>query len=470
MAFENETGTAVAVTPAGQDPLPVDLQRRRRRALGGRAMWTLVDQAVSSLTNAALALVVARSVGGADFGAFSIALFTFGFVIGIGRAIVCDPFVIHFSDHSTAIDAGHRRQAVREASGASAAYGVVTGLLCVAVGVTLDGHAGAALLALGISLPGLLVQDCWRYAFFAAGRPRAAAANDVVWAVVQFAVIGALLATGYNSVFLLTLAWGGAALVAAAVGSRQLRVLPAPGAAMRWFRATRELNVRLGLDYIVNMGAVNLSIYLVGAIAGLIAVGAIRAAQILLGPLQLLFFGLSAFALPVLSPLAGAGDRLRRLTVLLSACITLVSLAWVGAVLLLPPSVGEALLGESWDGAWSVLLPTGVVMIAIGATTGPRVGLKALRRADLLLRVTVIHSPFILTFGVVGAMMGGARGAAIGYAVAELLGTVLIWAVFLAADAGRRGRVMDVLRLPQQRTPGQLVREPAARRGAHSRQ
>jgi O-antigen/teichoic acid export membrane protein len=406
-----------------------------------------VDQAVSSLTNAALALVVAKHVGGADFGAFSIALFTFGFVIGIGRAMVCDPFVIHYSD----VEDSRRWRAAREASGAAAVYGVVTGLLCIGAGLYLDGHAGAALLALGISLPGLTIQDCWRYAFFAAGRPRDAALNDIVWAVVQFAAIGALLATGHTSIFLLTIAWGGAALVAAAVGSLQAGVLPAPTAALRWFRATRELNVRLGLDYIVNMGAVNLSIYLVGAVAGLIAVGAIRAAQVLLGPLQLLFFGLSAFALPVLSPLAGAGNRLRKLTILLSGGITLVSVTWVGALLLLPERLGLALLGESWDGAWSVLLPIGVVTVAIGATTGPRVGLKALRRADLLLRVTVIQSPFILVFGVVGALIGGARGAAIGYAVAELVGAALIWVVFLAADAGRRGRVMEILRLPQPR-------------------
>jgi O-antigen/teichoic acid export membrane protein len=446
MAFEDESGAPVAVTTAEQRPADVTPDRDRR-ALRGRAVWTLVDQAVSSLTNAVLALVVARSVDGADFGAFSIALFTFGFVIGIGRAMVCDPFVIHYSD----AEGPRRRQAAREASGASAVYGVATGVLCAAAGVVVQGHAGMALLALGVSLPGLLVQDCWRYAFFAAGRPRSAAVNDLVWAVVQFVLIGVLLATGQRSVFLLTLAWGGAALVAAVVGSLQAGILPAPAATFRWLRATRDLNVRLGLDYIVNMGAVNASIYLIGAVAGLIAVGALRAAQVLLGPLQLLFFGLSAFALPLLSTIARAGDRLLRPAVLLSGAITVVSLVWVGALLLLPRRVGEALLGESWEGAWSVLLPIGVVMVAIGSTTGPRAGLKALRRADLLLRVTVIQAPFILVLGVAGALVDGARGAAVGYAVADIVGTTLIWMAFLRADAAGRVPADDVVRVPRQR-------------------
>ena len=306
-----------------------------------------------------------------------------------------------------------------------------------------------ALLALGLSLPGLLVQDCWRYAFFAAGRARSAAINDLVWAAVQFAAIGLLLAAGQRSVFLLTLAWGGAALVAAVVGSLQAGILPAPWATVRWFRATRDLNLRLGLEYIVNMGAVNASIYLIGGIAGLIAVGAIRAAQVLLGPLQLLFFGLSAFALPLLSTMARAGDRLLRVTVLLSCAITVVSLVWVGALLLLPRRAGEALLGDSWAGAWSVLLPIGVVMVAVGSTTGPRVGLKALRRADLLLRVTAVQAPFILVLGVAGALVDGARGAAVGYAVADIVGATLIWTAFLRADAA--GRVPpDVVPVPRQ--------------------
>jgi O-antigen/teichoic acid export membrane protein len=434
MSFEDDPGASVAVTTAEHRSADVAVERSNRRALGGRAVWTLVDQAVSSLTNAALALVVARSVGGADFGAFSVALFTFGFVIGTGRAVICDPFVIHHAD----VAAHVRRRAARDASGAAVAYGVVTGLACAGIGLLVQGHAGEALVALGLSLPGLLVQDCWRYVFFAAGRAKSAAINDLVWAAVQFAAIGALLAGGRNSVFLLTLAWGGAALVAAVAGALQAGVVPAPGATLRWLHATRELNVRLGLDYVVNMGAVNLAIYLIGAIAGLLAIGSIRAAQVLLGPLQLLSFGVSAFALPLLTTVVGAGRRLLRAAVLFSGGITLVSAAWVGILLLMPPALGEALLGDSWAGAFSVLLPIGVVMLASGATIGPRVGLKALRRADLLLKVTVLHAPFILGLGVAGAALGGARGAAIGCAGAELVGTLLIWTVFVRVDGGHR--------------------------------
>jgi len=42
-------------------------------ALGRRAGWGLADQAFSSLTNFAVGLLIARTVGPADFGAFSLA-------------------------------------------------------------------------------------------------------------------------------------------------------------------------------------------------------------------------------------------------------------------------------------------------------------------------------------------------------------------------------------------------------------
>ena len=98
-----------------------------------------------------------------------------------------------------------------------------------------------------------------------------------------------------------------------------------------------------------------------------------------------------------------------------------------------------------------MLLPIGVVMVAIGSTTGPRVGLKALRRADLLLRVTVTQAPFILVLGVAGALVDGARGAAMGYAAADIVGTTLIWAAFLRADAAGRAPADGAVRVPRQR-------------------
>jgi hypothetical protein len=64
----------------------------------------------------------------------------------------------------------------------------------------------AAFVALGLVLPALLLQDSWRYAFFANGQGRKAFLNDAVWAVSL--VPAMLLAARDGSVFTFLLAWG----------------------------------------------------------------------------------------------------------------------------------------------------------------------------------------------------------------------------------------------------------------------
>ena len=421
---------------ASPDPGGMDVEALVAPAsMRGRAFWSFADQALSSLTNAGLSVVVARTVGQSAFGAFSLVLVTFSFVIGIGRAVICDVFVIQFSDVSDQV----RRTAARRASGGAVAFGVLSGVLCALAAVAVPtGQARSALFALALALPGLLLQDCFRFVFFAAARPAAAALNDLIWAIIQFSLIGVLIASGRTSIFLITLAWGFAALVAALTACAQARLLPAPRQAGSWFVVNRGLNVRLGIDYVLNMGAVNLATYLITAIVGLAGVAALRAAQILLGPLLLLWSGSAAFVLPVLSTLAGQGRSLIRFATLASAALTALAVAWVAVLLVLPSALGRQLLGDSWAGADTVMLASGTAIVLTTLSLGPSLALRALRRPDLLLRVTALQSPFILGLGVAGAFWRGAPGAAEGFALAQSVGAVTIWVLFLRADGRPR--------------------------------
>ena len=420
--------TGPAAVPGSPVPDPPDPPAPP--SLRGRAVWTLADQALSSLTNFGLAILVAGSVSATAFGAFSIALLTFSFVIGVNRATISDPLMIQYS----AASPGELRDAVRRAAGAALALGLAAGGLCAAAGMLLQDDARTALVALGLALPGLLVQDTWRYGFFAAGRPAAATANDLVWAVVQFGLVAVLLVTGRGSVLTFTLAWGGAALAAGVVGCLQLGTLPDPLRARRYWRESRHLSVRMGIDFVLNMGAVNIATYLVGAIVGLAGVGGLRAAQTLLGPLQLLFSGLSSFVLPVLSRTVAAGARTGRLAAATAVVAGGLAATWVAVLLLLPHRLGVVLLGESWDGARDVMLATGVVSISVAVAMGASLGLKALSRPDLLLRVTLVQAPLIVGLGAYGAVRSGAAGAAVGFALAQAVGAVLSWLMFAAAE------------------------------------
>jgi O-antigen/teichoic acid export membrane protein len=399
-----------------------------------RILWTFSDQALSSLTNAALAIVVARTVIPSDFGAFAIALTTFGFVVGLVRAFVGEPFVVRFS----AANESERRRGTAHASGAAIVLGLVASTVCLIAAAVIGGVMAGALVALAITLPGLMLQDTWRHMFFAAGRPRSATINDLVWTVLQFVLLGVLIARGEDSIFLITLAWGVSALVAAVVGYLQTGIAPAPTATASWLRETKDIGVQLGLGFTINMGAINLVTYVIGGLVGLVAAGALRAAQTLLGPLNLLFAGFNAFVLPVLSRAAANGERLLRKAVLGSAVLAAGASVWVAILVLLPSRLGREILQKNWDGADRVMLPAGLVLLAGALVLGASNSLVALSRADLMLRTTTVQAPLMLILGVLGAWQGGVVAAAYGLVAAQTVGLVYCWYLFLKADVDPR--------------------------------
>lgn len=394
----------------------------KRDALHRRAAWTLVDQAISSFTNAGLAILVARSVDAPTFGAFGIGLVVFSFGIGLARAVVTDPLVIRYS----AVRPGRLRAAAADAAGASLLVALGGAVLCLLAGAVLGGVLQAVLTAMAVVLPGLLVQDAWRNACYAAGRPSWAAVNDLVWSVATFSGI-ALLLDGRSGVSGFVLVWGAAAYLAAVVGSVQLSIAPRPARGVDWLVRNADLGKRMGPDFLISMGAVHLVTFLVGAVAGLAAAGALRAAQTLLGPVQVLFAAITSFVLPVLSRRAARGGDLLRPALVISAVTSTCALAWVLPLLLLPDRWGVALLGASWTGARSVLMGMGAVTVLLAVVVGATLSLKASMRPGLLLRVTLVQAPSILVLAGLGAAAFGATGAAWGLAGAHLIGTAGAW-------------------------------------------
>ncbi|GLY31153.1 hypothetical protein [Kineosporia sp. NBRC 101731] len=419
------TGRHVRADEADLEPDLDDAPSNRSRII-----WTFADQALSSLANFALSIVVAREVSEDDFGSFSLMLVTFTFLIGLGRAMVGDPYVVRFTD----ADRHTRRRASRQATGAAISFGVIAAVVCGVASIFLDKQSAAGILGLGLAMPGLMLQETWRSTFFAEGRPRTATINDGVRTVIQFALLGVLLTSDSPSVFLITLAWGAGGLVAALIGILQTRVVPDPFEAVAWYRETRDINLKMGADFSLNQGATTLVSYVITGIVGTLAIGAIRAAQSLLGPLNLLFSGISSFGLPVLARTALTGRSLVKQALLLSAGIGGMASVWVLILLVVPTSIGRQFLGDSWGNARDVMLPMGIITVTVGFVLGASLGLKALRRADQMLRVTFIQAPLMLGLGAGLGAVWSAPGAAWGMAIAQITGFVMCWWIFVRAD------------------------------------
>ena len=244
-----------------------------------------------------MTLSIARTLGAEQFGAFTLAYVTYGFALTASRGLATDPLMVRFGG----ADLPTWRRAVAGCSGTAAAVGLAIGAGVLAVAALTHGTTQQAFLALGLMLPLLLVQDSWRYAFFAAGRGSQAFLNDMVWAAALIPALLLVWVTGHQNVFWFVFAWGAAAAIAAVVGLLQARVVPRLSAARRWLSDHRDLGFRYLAEGASSSVATQLRTYGVGLILGLAAVGYIQAAYTLMGPLMIMLFGTGAVIVPVVA-------------------------------------------------------------------------------------------------------------------------------------------------------------------------
>jgi glycosyltransferase involved in cell wall biosynthesis/O-antigen/teichoic acid export membrane protein len=397
----------------------------RIRHVAGRVSWGVADQALSSLTNFAVGIVVARSLGIRELGAFSIAFATYQVGVNASRGLATDPLAVRYSG------TGFRlwRWAVGSSTGMATAVGLVAGACCAVAGLLLAGATGAALLALGVTLPGLLLQDSWRFAFFSAGRGGQAFANDLVWGLILIPMLVAIVESGSPGVAWFILAWGGSATVAAVIGGIQTRLVPRLSQARSWLQQHRDLASRYLPENLSVSGAYQLRAYGLGAIAGLPAVGALRGAELMLGPFNVILMGIGMMAVPeAVGVLRRSVRELRSFCLLLGCGQAGAAAAWGAALLLLlHRGLGSWVLGPSWRPASELLVPVTLTLVSTGFSTGASAGLRALGAASRSLRAQVMGSAAYVTGGLLGATVAGAAGAAWGAAAATTIGAGVWW-------------------------------------------
>jgi hypothetical protein len=247
------------------------------------AQLGVADQALSSLTNFGVGICVARLLGTSELGAFSLAFVTYFVALNATRGLATDPLLVRYSG----VDPASWRRAVRDATGMVIVVGLILGACSLTAGMLLGGSLRLAFVSLGLMLPGLLLQDSWRYSFFAARRGKLAFVNDLVWALTLVPALAIAVTTDHTDFFWLTLAWGGSALVAALVGAVQARLVPRPRGTTRWLREQHDLAFRYLGENLTVSGAYQLRTHGLSAIAGLAAAGSIRTAELLLGPVKM---------------------------------------------------------------------------------------------------------------------------------------------------------------------------------------
>jgi len=400
------------------------LKLRRFVGPATRAGWGLADQGLSSLSNLAVGVLVARSGSVAEFGVYALAFGGYTIALNVSRAVATEPMGVRHS--------GKRSPSWERAVRASTATALVAGVVALLIGLGIAAFPGVpsrtVVIAFAVTMPGLLLQDAWRWAFFVVGDGRRAFFNDLIWLLAMGVLFGGLYLTGSATAFSLTLCWGLGAVVAAVAGRFQAGVSPRFQLVREWLRAHRDLTPKYVGEMLAVSGTIQVYMLAITGVAGIAAVSGIRGAQVLLGPVNVLNQGIRAFAVPEAArALQHSYRRLWRVGLVVSFGVGAGALAWGAVFLLLPDVVGRELLGPGvWAEAHAVMIPV-ILLQALGASNaGAFAILRALAAASRGLWVRLTSSVILIASASTGAALGGAEGAAWGLAAAACC-TFLLW-------------------------------------------
>ncbi|CAM5585852.1 hypothetical protein SAVIM338S_05117 [Streptomyces avidinii] len=383
-----------------------------RRGLG--AVASVLDQAASSATNILVLVLAARLSSAAGFADFSMVYVTFTVLLGLNMAYVGQSLVLQ----KGALLGSACRAGLAFTGAASAAVGAVLAL----VGLVLPGAPGRAFLALGLVLPLVLLQDGLRYCFSALRAPQRALAAD---ALRLACVVPALLLQPEGaSAARLVLVWGVSALPALALGLWLLWPSVRGAGLAELVREVRpylrrgHLGQRFVVEFAVGNGSSQLAVLGLGVFATPLAVGALRGATTLFGPLNVLFNSANSFGPPVLARARGKRGVVR-LTALLGGALAVTGAVWGAVLYALPDRLGRELLGDSWTAASALLPATGAQYAVMGLGTCALLTLRVLNpKATLSLQVvfSLLSVGLLLggyaVWGVAGAAWGLALGSA----------------------------------------------------------
>jgi O-antigen/teichoic acid export membrane protein len=403
---------------------------RMARAAVQRLGWGVADQGMSSVTNFAVNIYIARTLGADQYGAFSLAFVTYSFALNASRGLATDPLMVRHSG----IDVATWRRATASCTGTATLVGLASAVCVLLAAIGLHGAPRLAFLALGLTMPGLLLQDSWRFAFFALGRGGHAFLNDTVWAIVLFPALIVLKRTDHATLFSFVLAWGLSACVAALVGPLQARVLPKLTDGVAWVVRHRDLGFRYMAEGTASSGSTQLRNYGIGLILGLAALGYVQAVSTLMGPFMVVFFGMGLVTLPE------AARQLRRsrrhLTVfclLISAGLSVLAVIWSVLLLVaLPRGLGHYALGSLWRPTYPLILPFTFFIVGTCLSAGAGIGLHAMAASRRSLRAMLIYSGCYVAACLIGAALDGAVGTIYGCAVAGGVSALVFWLEFRA--------------------------------------
>jgi hypothetical protein len=400
-----------------------------------RRVACILDQGASSLSNVVVFVLAARTLPPTAVGAFGIAMLGYQLVLGGVRAMVGEPLLSGYSH----LGPTARRQVSADLLGSAFFLSLVASALTAGLSWVFGGITGAALLALAVILPFVVMQDTWRFVLII-DRAAAALATDVLWLVLVLVVL--TQAPAGADVAWFVYAWGitgGVSALGAHLLGWGLAARPHP---WRWIVQHRDMAGRFFGEFVTANATAHLSTAGLSAVSGLVAVGAAKASQVFFGPITTAHNALALVVVPEGARSRDDPRRLRRMMYIVAAVISLLALLWTVVGAFLPDRWGASLFGATWPAVSELMLPMGLGLVAAGVASAGLIGLRALGDAQRSLQARLASAPPLALLPLAGAVADDAVGFVVGLGVARLVSAVIWWQMFsrsLSASQAHRG-------------------------------
>ena len=393
----------------------------RRHKMPVRFGLTAIDQCLSSLSNFAVGVGVARVAGVAGFGAYALAYAGWLIVAAMHRSLITDPMSIendiHQPDAATHVQIGLAAELTLGLWAAAVFAAIGAGLLAVH-----QHEFGICFIGLAPWLPFLLAQDYWRWIGFMRSQPQKALANDGVFDVVQLAAFAGLFVAGVHSALLAVFAWGFGAFAGALFGLWQFSSRPSLRGGYRRIRDRWGLSRWILAVETMFQATAQATPVLTGGFLGPVGIGGLKAATSLVsGPSLVLIQAGGSIGLPeATKALKNHGwPGLRRV----QRIVTVAGLLSVGAVAVVILVFGQTLLvhiyGKAFGQYATVADILAVSVLVTAGGLGAILSLKATRKAHRMVPVSAIS----LIVSIVATVVLDQRYGITGAAVATLVGT-----------------------------------------------
>jgi succinoglycan biosynthesis transport protein ExoP len=407
--------------PLESAPAPVS---KRTTASTQRVMiLTIIDQGASSVSNFALAILVAHYSDASAIGVFAILTTTYVIAQGVVRSLTSDCLLTRSETDDTVM-------ATFERGGYLAALvvSVVLGICVLLVSGLLSSEFTIPLVIFALSFPLMALQDFSRFIGISRNDPAYAIRLDVAWLVLFLVAYEVLRSADLVSLPWLFGAWCGAGALVGLTTMRSHLSRYGRRLLAAWVRSERGVGLRFAGQFMLVTSWSYFIVYLLVLVITLSAIGHFKLAQLSIGPITVMAAGLQA-ALISLGARRFQVDKHRatRFFLLAGFGTAFVTLLWTALVYFAPVHTMTSILGPSWPQA-RLLVPFVGLGFALSSFSGAATSaLRAVRAAQENLRLAMIMVPFLFIPCMGGAVLWGARGAAIGLCVAYSVYSILGW-------------------------------------------